>query len=102
MKESKNNLLLIVFFLLLGSINSKELEVIINEISTNGNLVDNNGDYSDWIELYNSGNKKVDISGYGLSNEFYLPFKWKFPKDTIINPGEYLIVYASEKKKQRK
>ena len=101
MKTPKQFLLLFLLFLLFflfGNINSKTLEVIINEISTNSNLVDINGDYSDWIELYNTGNKKVDISGYGLSNEFYLPFKWRFPKETIINPGEYLIVYASEKK----
>jgi hypothetical protein len=91
---------LICLLLIINNIYSEDIEVYINEISTNNNnlLADRNGNYSDWIELYNSGKNKVDISGYGLSNEFFIPFKWRFPENTIIEPGEYLIVFASEKK----
>ena len=86
------------FFLFINNIFSEDIKVYINEISTNNNiLADSNGNYSDWIEFYNYGKNKVDISGYGLSNEFFIPFKWRFPKNTIIEPGEYLIVFASEK-----
>jgi hypothetical protein len=81
---------------------SKQFEVLINEISTNNNLIDSYGNYSDWIELYNSGNKEVNLTGYGLSNEFFIPFKWRFPKNCTIGPGQYLIVFASEQKSNNK
>ena len=74
--------------------------VVINEICTNNknSLLDSYGEYSPWIELYNFGKNTVDISGYGLSNEVYIPFKWTFPQNTIINSNEYLIVFISDKK----
>ena len=102
-KEIKHHCFLI--FLFLFSSLSKEIfsqnkvEVLINEILINNNFYkDSYGNYSSWIELYNSGKNSLDISGYGLSNEEYIPFKWTFPKKTIINSGDYLIVFASEKK----
>jgi hypothetical protein len=103
---TKNYYLLILFitslFLLIVNSSSKQFEVLINEISTNNNLIDSYGNYSDWIELYNSGNKEVNLTGYGLSNEFFIPFKWRFPKNCTIGPGQYLIVFASEQKSNNK
>ena len=40
----------------------------------------------------------MEISGFGLSNEIYIPLKWTFPQNTIIKPQEYLIVFISNKK----
>ena len=76
------------------------IEIKIKEISSNNKktIKDSYGHYSSWIELYNSGKDSVDISGYGLSNEEFIPLKWTFPKDTIINSGEYLIIFISDKK----
>ena len=78
----------------------KNQKIFINEICTNNNknLLDSYGGHPSWIELYNPTNNAVDISGYGLSNEGYIPFKWTFPKNTKINPYGFLLVYASEKK----
>ncbi len=79
-------------------------QVRINEILTNNinNIQDSYGNYSSWAEIYNYGKKSIDISGYGLSNEDYLPFKWRFPKGTILNSGEYLLVFISDKKSKDK
>ena len=49
-------------------------------------------DYTDWIELYNSGSQSVDLSGYGLSDRLTRGRKWQFPKGTLIGPGEYKVV----------
>ena len=49
-------------------------------------------DYTDWIELYNSGSQSVDLSGYGLSDRLKRGRKWQFPKGTLIGPGEYKVV----------
>ena len=97
----KQSFLILFFSILLCLSNCKsKIEVKINEISTNNKnaLIDVYGEKSNWIEIYNSGKNTVDISGYGLSNEFYIPFKWAFPKNTTINSDEYLIVYVSNKK----
>ncbi len=48
----------------------------------------------DWIELYNSSNVTVDLSGYGLSDSLGRPRKWQFPAGTTIAPGEYKIIYC--------
>ena len=82
----------------------KTFDVFINEISSNNRnrIINGYGNYSDWIEFYNSGENEVDLSGFGLSNEFYIPFKWRFPNNSIIFPGEYLIVFASDNKPNNK
>ena len=97
-------LFLISFLLHIEKCWSEPFDVFINEISSNNNnrIIDSYGNYSDWIEFYNSGKKEIDLSGFGLSNEFYIPFKWRFPNNSIISPGEYLIIFASDKKSNNK
>ena len=75
--------------------------VLINEVmSSNGHtLLDENGDSSDWIELYNAGAAPVSLAGYGLSDDPALPFKWTF-RDAAIGPGGFLLVFASGKDRQ--
>lgn len=72
--------------------------VVINEfMSSNASTIaDEDGDYEDWIELYNAGQDAVSLSGYGLSDNDDNPFKWVFP-DTTIQPGQHLLVWASGK-----
>lgn len=47
---------------------------------------------TDWIELYNSSQVAVDLSGYGLSDNLGRARKWQFPQGTVIQPGEYKVV----------
>ena len=54
------------------------------------------GDYPDWIEIYNSGSTSIDLNGYGLSDDSLNLHKWIFPSRTIA-PGEFLLVFASGK-----
>lgn len=70
----------------------------LNEImSSNGTtLADEDGDYEDWIEIFNSGEDPVSLSGFGLSDDEDEPLKWTFP-DTTIQPGEFMMVWASDK-----
>ncbi|MDL2236194.1 lamin tail domain-containing protein, partial [Christensenellaceae bacterium OttesenSCG-928-L17] len=53
------------------------------------------GDYPDWIELYNTTNADVDISGCGLSDDAGSPMKWTFPNGTSIPANGVLLVYCS-------
>ena len=56
-------------------------------------LVD--GDYHDWIELYNPSNEDIDLSDYTLSDDQDELDMWTFPSG-ILAPNEYLVVYASK------
>ncbi len=49
----------------------------------------------DWIELYNGTSAPVDLSGCGLSDNAGRPRKWQFPSGTVIEPGQYLGVFAN-------
>ncbi len=72
--------------------------VAINEVmASNGSTIyDEDGDAEDWIELYNFGDEPVDLQWFGLSDDYEDPYRWIFP-DITINPGEFLLVWASNK-----
>jgi hypothetical protein len=52
------------------------------------------GNYPDWIELYNPSDTAVNLSGFGLSDNASRPFKWVFPEYTIPPKG-YFVVFAT-------
>ena len=70
----------------------------INELmASNSNTVaDQNGEYDDWIELYNLTDESIDLSGYFLTDGTYNIKKWEFPLGTTIAANDYLIVWADE------
>jgi len=70
--------------------------VVINEVmSDNRNSIqDNNGDYSDYIELYNNSDVPINLKGFGLSTDVKNPFMWQFP-EVILEPHSFLVVWAS-------
>lgn len=73
-------------------------DVRINEVqSTNtSTVVDDFGDASDWIELYNDGATAVNLLGWGISDDQSLPFKCTF-KGVFIQPGQCLLIWASDR-----
>lgn len=70
-------------------------EIMASNYST---ILDDDKEYSDYIEIYNGYKTKINLYGYYLSDEEFDIRKWSFP-DIDINPGEYLIIYASGKDK---
>jgi hypothetical protein len=57
---------------------------------------DEDGDNSDWIELYNPSDEAVDLLGWSMTDDADVPDKWIFPAVSIAS-GEYLVVFASGK-----
>ncbi|NMD37524.1 MAG: hypothetical protein GYA87_02440 [Christensenellaceae bacterium] len=47
---------------------------------------------SDFVELYNTTAKPVNLTGCGLSDNINRPRRWTFPSGTVIEPNSYLIV----------
>ncbi|MCO5249531.1 MAG: CotH kinase family protein [Chitinophagales bacterium] len=72
--------------------------VVINELMASNQVTiqDEDGDYSDWIELYNVTDNPINLSGYSLSDNQTKLEKWTFPSVTI-SPKGYLLVFASGK-----
>ena len=69
--------------------------LVINEIMA-GNVSavpDQNGEYDDWVELYNGNNFSLNLNGYHLSDNENELTKWTFPNVTIPANG-YLIVWC--------
>jgi hypothetical protein len=69
--------------------------LVINEIMA-GNVSavpDQNGEYDDWVELYNGNNFSLNLNGYYLSDNENELTKWTFPNVTIPANG-YLIVWC--------
>lgn len=87
-----------IFLLILCPFSILGQELVINEfLSSNENgLTDEDGDFEDWIEIYNAGAQSVNLLDYGLSDDEEEPFKWTFPSISL-EPGEFLIVFASDK-----
>jgi autotransporter-associated beta strand protein len=73
-------------------------DVVISEFqSSNGaTLLDEDGDPSDWVELYNRGSSSVNLTGWGLSDSTDDPFKWVFPSLQIA-AGQRLVIWCSGK-----
>ena len=59
-------------------------------------LQDEDGDNSDWIEIYNSGTNTVDLAGWYLTDAAGNRTKWRFPS-TNLPPNSFIVVFASNK-----
>lgn len=70
---------------------------LINEFSASnaGVLDDDNGNSSDWIEIFNAGEDSVNLTGYTLTDDPADLTKYVFPDMTLAG-GQYLIVFAGE------
>jgi len=89
-------LLTLLLFFFITNANSQT--VVINEfMAKNSNTIqDEDGDYSDWIELYNTGNSTINLLNYSLSDDVNNPTKWVFPEVHIL-PNSFILIYASDK-----
>lgn len=75
-------------------------DLVVNEFCAScdslSGIADANGDFDDWIELYNNTTETIDLSNAFLSDNLTDPAKWAFPAGTNIAPDSYLIIWADE------
>jgi hypothetical protein len=63
--------------------------------------LDNVGEHSPWIELYNSGPAALNLSGYYLADNYSSNLAtWAFPPGTIIGSHEYKLLWADGQPEQ--
>lgn len=63
-------------------------------------LTDEDGEHSDWLELYNAGSAAVSLNGWYLTDNPDDLRRWQFPAstpDVTLAPGDRLVVFASRK-----
>jgi hypothetical protein len=64
-------------------------------MATNVGLVpDGDGNYGDWIEVFNADSVAVNLGNYFLTDNDTNLEKWQFPSISL-NPGAYRVVFAS-------
>ena len=70
-------------------------DVVLNELmaSNISTSQDENGDFDDWIELFNTTEHSVSLSGLYLSDDLLNLTKWQLPAQTIA-ANDYLIIWA--------
>ena len=72
--------------------------IMISEVMASNDSVATypNAGYTDWVEIFNSGDTAADLSGWGLSDNPEKPWKWQFPDGTTIRPGEYRVILCDK------
>lgn len=94
----EKTLLLLISIILVGSIDLSAQNLVINEwLAKNDRAsTDEDGDFSDWLELYNGTSSPIDLDGFGISDSEDEPYGWVFP-ETVLPPNGFLLVFCSGK-----
>lgn len=94
-------MILLVSLVTMAEKDGVSAHLVINEVmASNGSVIaDEDGDYSDWIELYYGGSKPVDLTGFYLSDDERHLMMWEMP-EVEIQPGETLLIWASGKNRR--
>jgi hypothetical protein len=88
----------LLFLLLFNVSNSCAQWPSLNEIMASNatTIADEDGDFEDWIEIFNPESNTINLAGFGLSDDYENPFRWVFP-DVNIPAGGFILVWASGK-----
>lgn len=106
MRYSVSNMKMFAFFLIILSLSSRiysQSETLrINEfLSLNqAGIKDEDGDFSDWIEIYNPTQEDIDLLNWALTDNKGQPRMWVFP-DMTLGKGKYLLIFASGKNRRK-
>ena len=69
-------------------------------VASNGTgLTDEDGDHSDWIEIYNPCIPGANLEGWYLTDDATNLTKWRFPA-VILGKNKFLVVFASSKNRR--
>ncbi len=115
MKDRGVAAVLMLFAALLGVVSTRMIEpssvaraqehppatgLCINEVlaSNTKSGQDPQGQYEDWIELYNAGTQSIDCGGMYLTDDLANPTKWRIPSGnrqlTAVPAHGFLVIWA--------
>lgn len=86
----------VLFLFLISALSAQAQDLRINEVMSKNysDFLDDAGDDSDWIEVYNQTNEEVQLSDYFLSDDGGDLSKWSFP-DLLVAPYSLVLVFAN-------
>jgi hypothetical protein len=78
--------------------------LVINEFMASNNsdsgIHDPQGDFDDWIEIYNYGDIPINLAGMHLTDDLGNPTKWQipsgFPSQTTVPADGFIVFWADE------
>jgi hypothetical protein len=78
------------------TVDSSHARLLLNEVlARNVSAAPHGETFPDLIELFNDSAAPFDLSGLGLTDEQTTPYKFTFPKGTVIPAEGYLVLYAN-------
>jgi len=80
------------------------IPLVINEFmasnSSDSGISDPQGQFDDWVEIYNFGSEPIDIGGMYLTDNLSKPTKWRIPANqpaqTTVPANGFLVIWADE------
>lgn len=71
-------------------------KLVINEFMADNDdvITDQNGDYNDWIEIYNNSSDSIFLGDYYLTDDASDPTQWKMPGEYLA-AGGFKLIWAS-------
>src|SRR2546427_407514 len=87
---------LLWMFCLLVMAASSRAQVILSEFMADNKLTlaDQDGRFSDWIEIYNTGTGTVNLNGWSLTDDPTHQARWFFPATNLTAKG-FMVIFAS-------
>ena len=77
--------------------------VVINEFLANNETIntDEEGEYDDWVELFNESDIAIDLSNHFLTDKIDNLTKWQFPDSgAVLEPSQFMLVWCDEDQEQ--
>jgi hypothetical protein len=107
MNKSRFSFFIIIYAILINHAFTQDITsqatLYINEFMASNVLSceNANGDYEDWIEIYNSGDSPIDLAGYYLADNLQDNNYWQIPagraSNTTVPAKGFLILFADGK-----
>jgi len=76
--------------------------LVINEFlaSNNTTVTDENGEFDDYVEIYNPGVDPVDMGGMFLTDQLGFPAQYRIPQGVTIPAGGHLVFWCDSQPSQ--
>jgi hypothetical protein len=79
-----------------GPVEEEPAKLVLNEyIASNDSAAqDENGDYDDFVEVFNAGGKVAMLEEYALTDDAENLAQYTFPSGERLPPGEWVVIWA--------
>jgi len=91
---SFRSIVLLLAMLSLSSVS--RAQVVISEFMADNKktIADQDGVFSDWIEIFNPSTSSVNLAGWALTDDPARQARWTFPSTNLAAKG-YMVIFAS-------